>query len=144
MNRAIRLFLDSEGGLLRDDVSELTIVHKFATILGREFPSRNVDVNYNRHGQDIKFVRLPPPCRNWQNPRRRVLPDVVVHQRGNDSRNLLVIEIKKSTNSEPRECDIAKLRCFREQLHYRFGLFLEFQTRVQMPAVSRAEWQGEF
>jgi len=137
---AIREFLRADGALLVRNVAEPDVAHKFAAFLTTEFPGRHVDVNYNRHGLDIKRLRLPAPCGNWRTPYRRVFPDVVVHCRGTDDANLLVVEIKKSTNHEPRDCDAVKLRGFRQQLRYQYGLFLEFQAGNARPRVLRKVW----
>lgn len=139
---ALRKFLRADGDLLANDVAELAIAHRFACFLSSEFPGRHVDVNYNRHGQSIKRLRLPAPCRNWRTPHRRVFPDVVVHRRGTDDGNVLVVEIKKSTNPEPRECDVARLRRFRQQLHYQYGLFVEFNAGIAGAGVLRKVWDS--
>jgi hypothetical protein len=41
-----------------------------------------------------------------------VAPDIVVHQRRTDVNNLLVVEIKKASNAEPKEYDNLKLELF--------------------------------
>jgi hypothetical protein len=50
--------------------------------------------------------------------------------------------MKKSTNTEPRECDLAKLRCFRRQLRYQYGVFIELRAGSPTTEVLRMEWQG--
>jgi hypothetical protein len=54
----------------------------------------------NRHGLDPKDLDLPSGCRGGG--RRRVFPDIVVHRRGTDKTNLLVIESRKK-RTESRE-----------------------------------------
>lgn len=81
-------------------------------------------MEYNRHGLDPKTLDLPAGCP--ETGEHRVVPDVIVHERRTNDQNLLVIEMKKTTNPTPRECDLAKIRGMIEQLQYRFGLFLEF------------------
>jgi hypothetical protein len=139
----LRQFLRQEAFLLENDTSELAIAHRFAVQLGRVFPNRTIDVNYNRHGAAIKQVQLPAPCRNAGNPERRVFPDIVVHDRGNDVANILVIELKKSTNREPSDCDLAKLRRFRELLGYKVGLFIRFSTGTRAAGVLEKIWCDE-
>lgn len=41
-----------------------------------------------------------------------VAPDIVVHQRRTDVNNLLVVEIKKASNTESKEYDNLKLQLF--------------------------------
>jgi hypothetical protein len=53
----------------------------------------------------------------------------VIHLRGNDDRNLLVIEVKSRKRSDVPKCDQIKLEEFTRQdgdYHYEFGLFIGF------------------
>lgn len=109
--------------------------------LGQVFPGRDVDVNYNRHGRDPKQIGIPEECGRGGG-RGRVTPDVIVHQRGNDDHNLLVIEIKKSTNNQPRECDLAKVQSYRRELGYLWGAFVELEAGVENPSVVSQRWFG--
>ena len=45
-----------------------------------------------------------------------IAPDIVVHQRRTNEKNLLVVEIKKQSNSKPKEeeYDALKLKLFTE------------------------------
>jgi len=62
----------------------------------------------------------------------RVLPDIVIHRRGNDKHNLLIIEVKKATNPDLSNCDKKKLELFTQKFseggdyQYSFGLFIKF------------------
>jgi len=141
VQRALGRFLETDRALLENDVAELTITNRVAAALASEFPGRHIDTNYNRHGRYVKQLQLPPPCRNWQNPKRRVSPDIVVHRRGTDVANVLVVEIKKSTNNEDRACDMAKLRAFRGQLCYQYGLFFDFETGTPEPGPPQIVWE---
>jgi hypothetical protein len=44
-----------------------------------------------------------------------IAPDIIVHQRSEDDLNLLVIEVKKTSNPEIPEYDDLKLSCFTKQ-----------------------------
>ena len=55
-----------------------------------------------------------------------VYPDVIIHQRGSEEHNLLVIEAKKSGNSG--DGDRQKVRAYMRHLGYEYGLFLRFDT----------------
>jgi hypothetical protein len=48
-----------------------------------------------------------------------------VHQRGHDNENLLVVQIKKETNPEPREYDGAVIGAMKREFRYRHGLLLD-------------------
>ena len=65
---------------------------KMAEYLQCQFPDLNVDCEYNRrgdHGQVKKTF----------SSNRRVFPDIVIHKRGTNEENLVVIEAKKGKPS---------------------------------------------
>lgn len=70
-------------------------------------------------------------------------PDVIIHRRGADGPNLLVIEIKKTSNPAGLDCDRLRIAAFREQLHYSFGALVECETDFpNEPAIRITEWIG--
>jgi hypothetical protein len=112
-----------------------------------------VDCEYNKHedkekrlGDDKKMLELLQQKYNVDQLTKKlddtnavtVYPDIIVHARGVDNCNLLVIEIKKSTNTNAwyREFDKEKLAAFTKKsgqqpfssYHYSFGLFLDIPT----------------
>ncbi len=135
---AIDSFLSNESQLLVNNSSEQAITHRLAVILEGLFEDWNVDCEYNRNQSTIKklMYAISP---NEPVEERNVVPDVIVHHRMTED-NLLVIEVKKSTNQEPDERDIAKLHAFREQLGYENALFIRFLAGTQNPGVQRQEW----
>jgi hypothetical protein len=98
--------------------------------LQAEFPKLRVDCEYNRHGNEIKRLRVPRDDIDWDDTEAKtVFPDIVVHERGNDENNLLVIEVKKSSNNQNVQFDKNKLEAFTiEPYRYHFGLFLEISV----------------
>lgn len=69
-----------------------------------------------------------------------VVPDVIVH-RGANGPNLLVLELKKTTNRKGSGCDGQRVRAFRSELHYRYGALIVCETRRgRDPGVSVLEW----
>ena len=88
--KAFQTFFIKDRYLLDNDVHEVTISHKLAEYLQYQFPDMNVDCEYNR--------QVPPD--NGDNIKRRsdtgdrVRPDIIVHKRGSNENNCLVIEIK--------------------------------------------------
>jgi hypothetical protein len=120
---AINMVFKHDSFLLEHSVNERSITHKLAEYLRPIFGSYHIDCEYNRHGLDVKT--LPRECRGKNI--RYVYPDVVVHIRGNDDRNLLVIEAKLRPSLDA--CDAAKLTEFTAptgRYHYAFGLFIGF------------------
>ena len=78
-----------------------------------------LDIEYNKNGLDSK--RLP------RRP-NGVRPDLIIHSRGNNDTNVLVIEIKGWWNNEARENDRVKLEDFTHQegeYKYGLGVFLD-------------------
>jgi len=115
--------------LLRDDlyllqagVHEQAITHRLAHYIQEQFPDQDVDAEYNRHGLAIKSARL-------RSGSKHVVPDIVVHARGNDHKNLLVIEVKIRDRGDAEDRDHAhqKLDALVHggQFRYQFGLYLE-------------------
>ena len=112
--------------LLDKKVNERTITHKLAEYLQEQFLEFNVDCEYNRFDEIPKKLELPTDKVNWNDTEAKtVFPDIIVHKRGTQKNNLLVIEIKKSSNSNPGNFDRKKLKAFiKDPYNYRFGLFL--------------------
>ena len=54
--------------------------------------------------------------------------------------NLLVIEVKKTTNNTSDDCDMQKLIAFRDELGYQHGLFIRFIAGVEEVGVESMEW----
>lgn len=123
--KGLGLFLDEQAQLLELDVNERAIGAVLAHLYLRPlFPNYRVDAEYNRVGLDgsAKRLNLPAEC-GGEN--KRVFPDIVVHRRGDDEENILVVEIKMTTNKQARKCDLIKLEAFREQLRYKVGAFID-------------------
>lgn len=92
VRQAIDKLRERDRYLLDVDASERSITHHLAVYLHQEFESWNVDVEYNRDGhEEVKRLRNLPDV-----DRDNVFPDVIVHRRGNNDKNLLVVEVKKS------------------------------------------------
>lgn len=70
---------------------------------------------------------------------KTVFPDIIVHRRGTD-RNLLVIEVKKSSNGLDETYDLMKLVAFREQMGYRHAAFIRVGTGEEAGEIS---WQWQ-
>ncbi len=123
--------------LLENRVGERCVAARFAFYLVPLFRGFDVDVEYNRQGinpnhakgvdaGDLKDCRSALRAFRDGKPTVRVFPDIIVHHRGKKGyeHNLLVIEIKRSTNNETHACDIAKIDVMLTTYKYRFGLFL--------------------
>ena len=142
VKRAIGKLLAKDGFLIRNDVNERSITHWLASHLQREFPSWQVDCEYNRNHEDPKTLCLPRrnDLGSDDTHARTVFPDIIVHSRNRDD-NLLVMEVKKSTNPDPQseEFDKRKLKAFKKELGYRFAVFISLATDGEAEPV-RIEW----
>ena len=116
--KALQSFFIRDKDLLERGVNERSITHKMAEYLQYQFPDLNVDCEYNRrgdHGQVKKTF----------SSNRRVFPDIVIHKRGTNEENLVVIEAKKG---KPSEKDSDKLADYTnpKSYGYKVGISLVF------------------
>lgn len=127
--------------MLQNDVNERSITHRFACYLQELFHGWNVDCEYNKnHDQTKKLIeyrRKKVAMNDTQGT--SVFPDIIVHRRMGDN-NLLVIEVKKSTNNEPDEVDLGKLSVFKQELKYTYALFLRLKTGDQNVGEEEKKW----
>jgi len=120
---SLNMLFEKDVFLLEADAAERAIAAKLALYLAPHFPKHQVDVEYNRHGLVPKAVHLPQDCRGGG--LKRIFPDLVVHQRGHDKENILVIQIKKETNHESRDCDRAIVIAMKREFRYVYGLLID-------------------
>lgn len=133
----------SAGYLFANNLGERCIAARLTMYLQHEFPEQNVDAEYNRDGDIPKQLGLEDDCANYvdENGESRVVPDVIVHLRGPDGPNILVLEVKKTTNPAKHNCDSARIHAFRAQYHYEFAARIVCETRPHRPPAAQiAEW----
>ncbi len=130
---AVKKLIVDDAHLLTYSVSERSICHQLAIYLAAEFAGYSVDCEYNRH-EDVS-KRLSFKLDDSQTPRDPddhgvcVSPDIIIHERGTDARNLLVIELKKDSNPLRKgDYDLKKIRAYVDEIGYDFGLFIELGT----------------
>lgn len=129
IQRALNVLFDRDHQLLTTDVKEETIAQHLATYLGDEFPDWHVDSEYNRLRDAVKRLFHGKRDKEGQPLEELVMPDIIIHRRQEDD-NLLVIEIKKSTNPDDGARDRQKLKAFITDARYRYqyGLFLRLES----------------
>lgn len=127
IENALRQPFANDAFLLEADVAERAIAARIAFYLAPLFPRHQVDVEYNRHGIEPKIVNLPEGFQ--RGGRRLIYPDMVVHQRGHDEENILVIQIKRETNAEPRNYDHAVIEALKREFRYARGLLIDLPGR---------------
>ncbi len=104
---ALLAFVQAEATLLEVDANERSITHKMAEYLQRAFLDWQVDCEYNRLGSIVKRLPDPTEVGTDDTDGQTIFPDIIVHKRKARA-NLLVIEVKKTTNT--REGDEKKLK----------------------------------
>lgn len=139
LNQALSALLERDAEILKTDVNERTISHRLAVYLEPYFSGWNVDCEYNRNHDDPKRLNIPRrevPDNDTQ--ARTVFPDIIVHKRGTDE-NLLVIEMKKTTSQETDDFDLHKLNAFKNQLDYKYAVFVKVRTDAK-PDIETIKW----
>jgi len=136
LTKAIREFLLKESFLLINNLNERTISHKLAEYLKKYFQDYNVDCEYNRMSKDDKNMNEGyitkklhldiEEIKTNSDKGQTVFPDIIIHRSGMNSKNFIVIEIKKKNNNSTKKFDFKKLRAFTTELKYRYGIYLEF------------------
>ncbi len=137
LEEAKKVFLQNESELLENNTNERSLTHKFAECLQQFFGTDwSVDCEYNRAGSDPKIIEeikhIPSVGERVETDdikSRTVYPDIIVHKRGEDGPNLLVIEAKKDATEVERDYDIQKLNLIKQQYNYSFSAFLNFLTQ---------------
>ncbi|GKX31328.1 hypothetical protein SH1V18_38080 [Vallitalea longa] len=165
IKRRIKIALDTlrvnDNYLLKNDVSERSIAHRLALYLentfGKEF---NVDCEYNKDIEQVsggkKIMILEDIWREYHKSinsnediiedadiliEKSVIPDIIVHKRGRNDKNLIAIEIKKSSSRVNENYDFEKLKAYtntENNLHYEYGIFIKFyvnQNRYSEPKI---------
>jgi hypothetical protein len=118
---AIDQLIAEQPELLDLDVSERALCHQLAKYIAVLVPNDlhlQTDCEYNRHGANPKRLDLPPrDALDRELRATTVFPDIIVHRRGTDDHNEIVLEIKKPGGDV--DYDTLKLRKFRKVLSYR-------------------------
>lgn len=140
---AIRDLIRYDNYLLEKDVNERSISHRLAVHLKPRFGKWDIDCEYNRDHEHVKSVQLRvDKSKTDDTEAKTVFPDIIIHKRDKDN-NLLAIEIKKSTNQDyrsSREFDLEKLKAYRNDLGYKYTLFLKLNTGSQYINHPEEEW----
>ena len=150
LKQSVDLLYKNDSYLIKHSVHEQDISHRiayyFENLLNNyswyKKSSFNVDVEYNKNFDDPK--RVYSNCDdcgnarcyinqssyyidNYQSPCK---PDIILHERGSNDNNILVIEIKKCNN----ECkdDFAKLSAFTcnaSDYKYKIGIYININNQ---------------
>ena len=99
-----------------------------ACYLKNRFPSHSVDVEYDRVRAGGDRKRLGPRCVELD----LFIPDLIVHKRGDNERNLLAVECKldrgDGINRDQKTSDIRKLKDLIKNKKYRYAAFVVIEV----------------
>jgi len=139
INKTIKIFYKNDLFLVKNKANERSMTHKLAEYIQKKFPEYNVDCEYNRMKKDEnmndseyfskKLGLSKKQIDSYDTDATTVYPDIIIHDRGNNKHNLLVIEVKKDSSStqEAEDFDIKKIKAYikDKKLGYDYGLFLK-------------------
>jgi hypothetical protein len=92
LRRATTALRVQDAYLLENNLNERTISGRLAIHLQKHFEDWHVDCEYNRMGQRPKALQLPTSGISWDDTEvKTVFPDIVIHRRGPEGPNLLVL-----------------------------------------------------
>jgi hypothetical protein len=140
VNVALDILYREDPYLIKNEVHERSIVFRFCHYLqpllqGNGYIDYNLDMEYNKnHSNPKQTINFP----------NGTYPDVILHQRGSNDHNLLLMEFKPWWNPDNQR-DIAKIRDFTNQnepYKYALGisLFLSRERRgVQITTIQDGE-----
>jgi len=138
ISAAIADFHETDQYLLKSDLNERTISHRFALHLQRRLPDWEVDCEYNRNLDAVKALELPKDGISWDDTEAKtVFPDIIVHKRG-PGPNVLVVEMKKAGLSA--HFDHQKLQAYKSDLSYAYACFIRIRTGAS-GRIEEPEWR---
>ena len=87
VEQAIQRLIDEQPALLDLDVTERALSHHLANYIATSVPAGlDVDIEYNRHGNKTKYLKLPPRKALDREVRATtVFPDILIHKRDADA-----------------------------------------------------------
>lgn len=144
LDLALCKLAEKDSYLFFNNVNERTLCARLAIYLEEEFANEKENLEYNvdcEYNKDFNakpgFVKRLDSNKLRELSGRKVdsddsngvtvYPDIIIHKRGKNE-NLLVLEVKKSTNRDNRVIDIEKLKAYKEELGYTYARFIEFGT----------------
>jgi hypothetical protein len=147
LEQALRTLVAVDVGLIRRDAGERCLVARLMLHIQPLIPGWFVDVEFNRQGanQDPKRLGIDPNCAKKFDREGRALaiPDLIVHNRLPEGPNLMVVELKKSTNRMSRDCDRMRVNRFIEAMDYRCGASIEVESRPGRDPQATIEYWAE-
>ena len=143
INLSISSFIQNEHALLKRNLNEQLLSARLAHYLSLNFNKYDVDAEYNgdinkpndRKALDIASHEIELIGKKANaNDRYKITPDIIIHIRGTNEENLVVIEVKKDVSAElNKKFDLIKLRHLTtnysgNHYNYKLGIAIVFGT----------------
>lgn len=144
LKRCIEKLKKEDWYLIENNASERSIAHRLAVYLEDEFTGYNVDCEYNinieHESGRKKIYLLKEEFKKYKSKNQKIedkevsiFPDIIIHKRGVNTDNILVIEMKKDTSTVEDNFDRFKLEKFTatedgDKLVYKLGCALKILT----------------
>lgn len=137
LKNSLKSLFENDFYLIEKNLNERSISHKLACYLQKQFDELSVDCEYNGNANNpdgTKRIEVKQAngkvCSDGEE--HLVYPDIIIHKRGNNDNNELIIEIKKSTNNN-QSFDRQKLEFYtngseNSSYPYKFGCFIVITT----------------
>lgn len=148
VKEALESLKEHDSYLFEVNANERSLTHKLAEYLQiRISKDWNVDCEYNRNQGNVKkiiekLMRISGEPKSYDTEAKTVFPDIIVHKRGSNEHNLLVIEVKKSSSGDSKGLsDKEKLKVFCEPpFKYKYAVFI----RLIVHGANRPDWEWEW
>ena len=135
---AIQQAIKNDSALIDLNVSERAIMFHLARYIREKTPIEfHVDCEYNRHLTDIKKLIYLKNLVEAEDE-HKVIPDILIHKRGEDASNLLVVELKKfGANQNDLDSDFRRLKAFKDKPYsYVYAVQIVISNAVNEPVMS--------
>ena len=133
VNNALDRLYENDFYLIKNNLSERNLVFHFSRYFidickekKLKYANLNVDCEYNRNRFNEKMYKQVI----YENQEHQSYPDCILHERGSNNNNILVIEFKKANNKK-NKTDLLKLKAFTDNhgcYKYLLGLAIQFES----------------
>jgi len=126
---SLKNLIENDNELIDRNLKEESINHKLAMYLEKyiteskinileSFPKLSVDIEYNKNNEKCKYAI---------NSNKRMIPDILIHERKTNDNNLVAIECKKiHLNKEDKE----KLKNYKKEPYfYEHSIAIEYKPK---------------
>jgi len=141
LNRALDTFVERAEHFVAAAANERSMSHRIAVDLEQELPGYEVACEYKRDGFDVnRLEAMPHPPSPKSDEAVRVFPDIIVHRRGSNDHNWLVLDMKQAAAGTDPPYDLHKLHAFQRELHDAWAVHLHIGRLRNGPLVRTTHW----